>query len=314
MKRARRNWRNDDGFTLTGMMVGLALGMLVTLALLLTFRVTRDSYASVADSVEIEERGQRALAIIGHAIRQAGWIPGHVALAPSHPAPVPPIEGRDDCAQPSVDTQLRCARVGVLRSDALLVRTSGSGVAADPGLPDGTMSDCGGYALPARAMPSEGGALPYHAAANLFYIGIAGDGVPQLLCRYPRRHDTRVRTDAYTAGTLVRGVESLQLRYGIDADGDGMAERFVSARTASSMGDGVWHRVRAVQVAVVVRGERPTVPPGMVQRLVLLPPEDGTARAEDALFQPATHPRLRRRAFVTTIRLRNASPCLERLC
>ncbi|WP_237380155.1 PilW family protein [Cupriavidus sp. SW-Y-13] len=305
---------HSQGFALVDMMVGLALGMLVTVAVLLSFWAARDAYASVADSMEIEERGQRALAIIGHAVRQAGWIPGQVAFSPLHPAPVPPIEGRDNCAMPSIDASLNCARAGVLRSDALLVRVSGSGRATDPTLPDGTMSDCGGYALPARAFPPDGAPLPHHAATNLFYIGIASDGVPQLLCRYPSRQGTRVRATRYTAGTLVRGVETLQLRYGIDANGDGAVERFLSAQGVDALGAHTWHRVRAVQIAVVIRGERPTVLYAWRQRLSLLPVAAGEDAVDDDAFTPKSKPALRRRTFVSTIRLRNPSHCMEGLC
>lgn len=306
----------QGGFTLVGMMVGVSLGMVVTLAALATFQVVRAAYASVVDGVLIEERGQRALAIMSHAIRQAGWIPVQVAEAAAHPTPAAPLEGRDDCANPLIGAELRCTRAGVLGSDALLVRVSGSGLANDPALPDGTMSDCGGYALPARAARSDSGPADHHAASNLFYIGIASDGVPQLLCRYPRREGNRVGTDAYTAGTLVRGVETMQLRYGIDTDDDGRIDRFVPARSLQGQGQAHagWHRVRAVQIAVVIRGERPTVAPSFPQTFTLLPAQAGDEQTDALSFVPTMHPELRRRVFATTIRLRNPSPCREAIC
>ena len=314
----RHRLERERGFSLASMMVGIALGLLATFAALATFQVMRDAYATVVDGVLIEERGQRALSILTHAIRQAGWIPAQVALAPAHPAPVPPVEGRDDCALPSLQTEMRaqmqCARAGVHGSDALLVRVSGSGLTADPTLPDGTMSDCGGYALPARAtVPAKGGRLPHHASTNLFYIGLASDGAPQLLCRYPSRQDSRLLAGTQTAGTLVRGVETLQLRYGLDLDGDGRVDQFVPARELPAAGSAIWHRVHAVQIAVIVRGDRATVPPGATQRLTLFPP-DGSGLADDHIFVPTRQPRLRRQVFATTVRLRNPSPCQEAVC
>ncbi len=317
MKRLRHH-----GFTLIGMMVGMALGMIVMLAALATFQVIRDAYASVVESVLIEERGQRALAILSHAVRHAGWIPAHVALSPAQPAPAAPVEGQDDCAQPSFDTQMRCARSGVAASDALLVRVSGSSLSDDPTLPDGTMSDCGGYALPAHAVRSDTspdtspntGPATHHTATNLFYIGTASDGVPQLLCRYPSRQDRHVLADIYTAGTLIRGVEALQLRYGVDTDGDGSIDRFVHARTLQAQGKSSWHHVLAVQVAVVVRGDRPTRLPISGQPLSLLPTQGQADGGNDLSFLPPDKPRLRRRVFATTIRLRNPSSCRVALC
>lgn len=316
----RRRLKRNQGFTLASLMVGVALGLVATLAALATFQVMRAAYATVVDGVLIEERGQRALFILAHAIRQAGWIPAQVALAPAHPAPAPPVEGRDDCAQPSLHTQtqtqapMQCARSGVNGSDALLVRVSGSGLACDATLPDGTMSDCGGYALPARAIAqAKGTALPHHASTNLFYVGLGSDGVPQLLCRYPTRQGSRLLAGSYTAGTLVRGVETLQLRYGMDFDGDGRIDRFVPARELSAHGPADWHRVHAVQIALVLRGERPTLAPGKPLPLTLFP-HDGATHADDQVFVPDKHPRLRRRVFATTVRLRNPSPCQGALC
>jgi len=310
-----RRLKHARGFTLASMMVGMALGLIATLAALATFQVMRDAYDTVVDSVLIEERGQRALFILTHTIRQAGWIPAQVALAPAHPAPVPPIEGRDNCAlpsrQPALQAQMECTRAGVHGSDALLVRVSGSGLAADPTMPDGTMSDCGGYALPAVAIvPTKGTSLPHHASTNFFYIGMSSDGAPQLLCRYPRRQGSRLLADTLTAGTLVRGVETLQLRYGVDLDGDGRIDQFMPARELPTQGPDIWHRVHAVQIAMVVRGDRATVPSGSAQRLTLFPADDNR-HANDHVFVPTRQPRLRRRVFATTVRLRNPSPCLE---
>lgn len=304
----------DRGFSLVGTMVGVALGMVAMLAALAMFQVMRDGYASVADSVMIEERGQRALAIVSHAVRQSGWIPALVASAPAQPSPLAPVEGRDDCALPALDTDLHCARAGVSGSDTLLVRLSGSGLTADPTLPDHTMADCSGYALPAQAARDDNMPPPFHAAINLFYIGIGDDGVPQLLCRYPRRQRTRILGGLYTAGTPVRGVETMQLRYGVDEDGDGEADHFMTARSLLARDAAAWHSIRAVQIALVVRGERPTVSPGPVQPLAMLPPLAGSDAADDERFLPATHPNLRRRVFATTVRLRNPSPCEASTC
>ncbi|WP_035884774.1 PilW family protein [Cupriavidus metallidurans] len=280
----------QHGFTLVGMMIGVALGTIAMLAALTMWQVMRDAYASVADGIEIEERGQRALAIIAHAIRHAGWIPAQVALEPAHPAPQGPLEGHDDCGAPSIDDGLECGRRGVRGSDALLVRFSGSGRATDPSLADGTMTDCSGYALPAKTV-GDGIAPPaHHAATNVFYIGNGSDGVPQLLCRYPRRSDNRAQAHAYTSGTLVRGVESMQLRFGMVDEGDGQGESdrvpaLLDAQDVARQRQLAWHHVRAVQVTLVVQGHRPTV-----------------SRAP------------RQRTFTTTVRLRNPSPCREALC
>lgn len=317
MKRPVHRARLAQGFTLVGTMVGVALAMLASLAALATFQVTRDAYASVADSVLIEERGLRALSILSHAIRHAGWTPEFSTVSSAQTAPDAVIAGLDDCAQPSAGAPMQCARSGVSHSDALMVRLLGSGLPDDPTLPDGLMSDCGGYALPARAIgtaDAADAAAPRHAATNLFYVGMAADGVPQLLCRYPTRQDGRVQAGTYTSGALIRGVEALQLRYGIDRDGNGSVDQFVPARTLQTREASAWHRVRAVQVAVVVRGEHPTMLSATPTRLPMLPASSEGEHADDLSFQPSQKLRVRRRVFATTIRLRNALSCGEAAC
>lgn len=305
------------GFTLTGMMVGMALAIVASLAAGACFLVVRNAYAAVADSILMEERGHRALGVIAQLVRQAGWIPAQVSLASGHPAPTPPVEGHDDCGQPAIATLPACGRAGVNRSDALLVRFSGSGAAHDPTLADGTTTDCSGYALPARAAEAteHGDApMPHHAATNLLYVGMGSDGVPQLLCRYPRRQGGHVQATTYTSGTLIRGIETLQFRYGIDADGDGKVDTFLRASHFAAHRHADWHRVRTIQVALVVLGERPTQLRDSPRSLRLLPGLNDGDNDHDQTFLPTTRPELRRRVFATTVRLRNPSPCREAVC
>lgn len=309
-----RRLPSHRGFTLTGMMVGMALGLLASVLAVAAFHVVRQAYATLADSFMMAERGHRALGIVAQLVRQAGWIPGQVSMAPGHPAPTVPLEGHDDCGRPAIALSVPCGARGVHRSDALRVRFSGSSASATPTLPDGTMTDCGGYALAASAAHIDGQPPSHHAAMNLLYIGTGSDGVPQLLCRYPRRLDREMQAVAYTSGTLVRGVEAMQLRYGVDDDGDGAVDAYLRARDLRARGDAGWHRVRTVQVALVVRGDRATAPALPHTALALLPALSPGDTDDDLSFLPVAQPQLRRRVFSATIRLRNPSPCTERLC
>ncbi|CAG2142775.1 hypothetical protein LMG19282_02290 [Cupriavidus campinensis] len=302
------------GFTLTGMMVGMVLGLLASVLAITTFQVVRHAYANVADSVMMAERGHRALGIVAQLVRQAGWIPGQAALAPGHPAPTAPLEGHDDCGQPAIDLSAPCGARGRHYSDALRLRFSGSSSGETTTRPDGTMTDCGGHALAATAQPVDGVPASHHAAMNLLYIGLGSDGVPQLLCRYPRRQGRQMQAVTYTSGTLVRGVETMQLRYGVDQDGDGEADTYLRARDIRAQGDAGWHRVRTVQIGLVIRGDRATGQTTRPEPLTLLPALTHGDADEDLSFPPATRHAVRRRAFTATFRLRNPSPCLEALC
>lgn len=299
------------GLSLASMLVGLSLGLVASVAAFATFRIASDAYGDIVDSVMLEERGQRALALVSHAVRHAGWTPLPVLSIGTADAASPsiPLVGYDDCGSPAPDGT-GCGRKGHQRSDALRVHITGSSPPDEPTAPDGTMTDCGGFAMPMRAT----GSTSTEPAVNLFYIGLASDGMPQLMCRYPRRQAGRMLAAQYTSGALVRGVETMQLRYGIDDDGDGVVEDFLRADAIHARGPRAWHTVRAVRIAIVMRGER-----GFERRpvaavpLVLLRPPDGTAEADD-LFIPSSEPDRRRRVFAATVRLRNPSPCREALC
>ncbi|QOT75582.1 PilW family protein [Cupriavidus basilensis] len=307
--------RRAQGFSLIELMVGLALGLLVSALAVSAFHAVQVTYRTAVDLVLLEERGQRALAILSHLVRHSGWQPVGVAL----PANAPPaLSGRDDCGQPGIAALPTCPRRGVNGSDALLVRFSGSGRAQDPTLPDQTMIDCSGYALPAVSVGgSAGGAARAYAGESLIYIAAGSDGEPQLLCRYASRRDGRVLEGSWTSGALVRGVEAMQLRYGIDTDGDGKADAFLRAEELRARGDAAWREVLVVQVALVLRGERPLALPAAPAILTLFPPgahAGASLHADDLVFTPRDRPALIRRVFSASVRLRNTRPCAETPC
>ncbi|WP_420993337.1 PilW family protein [Cupriavidus sp. 30B13] len=306
---ARR--RRGQGFTLVELMTGLVLGLLVSALAASSFHAVHAAYRTAVDLVLLEERGQHALAVVTRLIRHGGWLPAAAAM----PAQAPPaVSGRDDCGQPGIGAAPTCARRGVNGSDALLVRFSGSGREQQPALPDRTMVDCSGYALAAQGAGDAGaGADTPYAGTNLLYVASGADGEPQLLCRYASRRDGQAQAGSWTSGTLVRGVETMQLRYGIDTTGDGRPDTFLPADEINRRGMPAWHGVLAVQVALVLRGERPLPQRAPVPGLVLFPPAS-PAQDGGEIFEPTERPALPRRVFAASVRLRNPAPCTETLC
>lgn len=290
-----------DGFTLTETMVGLALGLLVTAVAGTAFLLCRAAYLAAAERTLLEERGQRALNILSTLIRHSGWVPDATGKAPAQPA----ISGADDCGQPSIATVPACGKSGLTSSDALLVRFSGSGQAVDASLPDQTMIDCSGYAVAARK--SDSPADTSYVTANLLYVASASDDEPQLLCRYPARRNGRIDGSGWTSGAIVRGVESMQIRYGVDTRGNRFPDTFLRADQVTAMGEDTWHRVVAVQVALALRLERRGAAPSGMQ-------VTGAGAMADLYDRLSGHGRYTSRIFATTVRLRNAPRCQETLC
>jgi type IV pilus assembly protein PilW len=308
----------EQGFSLVELMIGLALGMLVSALAASAFHAVHLAYRAAVDVVLLEERGQRALAIVTHLVRHGGWQPAGES-PPTNPPPA--LSGRDDCGQPGIAAQPTCARRGVNGSDALLVRFSGSGRAHDPTLPDQTMIDCSGYALAAASVGGDAkDSVSAYAGTNLLYVASVANGAPQLLCRYSSRRNGRVQEGSWTTGALVHGVETMQLRYGIDTDGDGKADAFLRAEALRARGDAAWREVLVVQVALVLRGERPLSQTAVAAALVLFPPPGPNAHggaglhADDLVFDPPPGSALMRRVFSASVRLRNPRPCMETLC
>jgi type IV pilus assembly protein PilW len=117
--------------------------------------------------------------------------------------------------------------------------------------------------------------------ARAYYIRT----VPGSRCEQPGMVPSLYRTSLadgrLVAGEIARGVEQLQVRYGIDGDDDGSVDDFVDAPPAAD--SQAWHHVRAVRFWVLLRSECPetgqhdrtTYRPGNIR----LSPADGYRRA-----------------------------------
>ncbi len=92
---------------------------------------------------------------------------------------------------------------------------------------------------------------------------------------------------------VVSGIESLQIQYGLDLDGDGVPNQFVKASdVAPSPGD--WSDVVSVRVAALLRSDEE----------VTNDPDTQVYQVLDQTFGPAGDRRIRK-LFTTTIALRN---------
>jgi type IV pilus assembly protein PilW len=209
---------------------------------------------------------------------------------------------------------LQCSREGVNRSDALLFRFSGAGTATDPSRPDGSMVDCSGYPVAERW--TDAMATPGHAVTNLLYVAADAGGQAQLLCRYPSRRNGQIDGNGWTSGAIVQGMESLQLRFGLDTTGDQTADTFVraSALAGTNAGAPGWRHVRAVQVAFSLRSTSPGPSVGREATQQVFPQAPAESALADLQAALRDQPDRLRRIFTTTVRLRNPEPCEAGAC
>ncbi|MBY4898165.1 PilW family protein [Cupriavidus sp. AU9028] len=294
------------GATLVELLVGMALGAIVATGATVALRAVLAAYRHAVADVQLDQQGRAALDAIAHLVRHAGWRPGGIGAWPHAQAVPVPLQGRDDCARPSSTGGLHCAGPGLGASDALLVRFGGPASAAAQALPDRYLTDCSGF-------PVQPGAIADYAVANLLYLGAGLDGEPQLLCRYPGRPEGAPgasqagATAGWATAVLARGVETLQFRFGVDRDGDGMVDAFVRADAIAD--EAGWRQVLAVRVALVLRaanGNRTADRSSTA--IALMPPLLPGEENADTVFRPPMQPARLRRVFATTVQLRNPTP------
>jgi type IV pilus assembly protein PilW len=222
------------GFGLVELMLSLAIGTLLALAASAMLVGGHAAYQRHGDGARLDDSARQALAIMVRAVRQAGYIPAG-APAPSHAA----IVGLDAAGiardRDGIDGPWPAAVNG---SDVLAVRFTGSGA----GEGDGSMTDCAGFAI---ADGEEGW--------SIFHVAAGADGEGELRCKYKGN-------DGWGADAIVRGVDSLQILYGIDTDdpADGVPNRYLNATQVAALdaAGGAWRRVASVRIALLLHGER----------------------------------------------------------
>ncbi len=139
------------------------------------------------------------------------------------------------------------------------------------------------------------GSRIFKLGAKAFYVADRSDGVPALYMEEFDSANDILGGSLTQAVELAEGVEDLQIRYGIDTDGDLSVDSYVDV---SGVGD--WGRVMAVRISVLVR----TIDDNLattVQTYAYDTDDDGAT--ED---HTATDMRLRQ-VFNSTINLRNAT-------
>lgn len=298
----------QQGLTLVELMVSLVLASLVTLAAVALYTVGLSSYRTVDAGQELQDSGRFALEVIGQAARQAGyqnypegyglrWDATYKTTATLYPT----IRGANNAKVASVtnmDDDGASGNGGYNSSDTLALRFHGSSNPVDRTKPDGSMVDCQGIAQTAPLLPNDAADV----AVSLFWLKADSTSEPSLQCI--SRGDPTSPLPTRNSQPIVRGIETFQVMYGIDTDGDTMPNRWIGAQDVVD-----WTLVTAVRVGFVLRGA-----PGSNQgssataddnKLYPLGKEfTGTSTDAGLVFTAPNDGRLRR-AFAATYTLRN---------
>lgn len=267
-----RAWR-QQGLTLVELMVAMVLMLLVSIATVALYNVSSSGYRTVDANQELQDNARFAMEVIGQAARSAGYQdrtgPASVGLLLADEVFGPTkretwrVEGRNGATLGGGTSSLSYATSGVVNSsDALVIRFFGATLPdpANPALPkfsggnpvpDGSMIDCSG-----RAVPYPSGSADVGVSA--FFVKTLS-GEPELYCK-----SWNSETGAFSETQVIRGVETLQILYGVDTSTprDDIADRWLSANASwdDPAASPNWNDVVAMRVGMVLRG-----PPGSSQ-------------------------------------------------
>lgn len=302
----------QSGLTLVELMVAMALSLFVLGAAMALFLSTANHYRDAEDISDVQDSGRLALDLISRIVRQTqyenwdapnGELINAAAYAAIHgSALTPAIMGANNAGarndrEPTFGED---NSGGLLGSDTLYVRYFGVSDWPNATRADGTVIDCAGNGI---AAPSSVDAADIGRGTSIFYVAHDGSGEPTLYCKYRG-------TNQFAVTPLVRGVESLQILYGLDTGtADSYPDKFVRADEVNS--DDEWRQVVALKIALVVRGkgnQRSSRPSHVFH---LFGERYDAAKDKGAIIDIRNLPENSRgsfrRLFTTTVFLRNAS-------
>lgn len=320
------------GITLIELLVALTISLFIAIAAGAALLASRQGFTSVDAESQLRDNER----FITDLLQRLGVQTGYRDIVYAASATPASTSGLDDNPPPNVFGLNNSSRTANSTWDAGTTRTSGTtGYGSDilvlryqtgsattaSTVSDQGIIDCSGVAPTAIATDRSDRII------SILHIGISGDGEPSLMCS---RSDTGLAP--YQPQPLVRGVENLQVLYGVDGVAPGnttvpitstpdtVPERYVRADQLTISGNDAatyanWRRVRSIRIGMVLRGpvgsavdrtSQTFYPFGAAQGSTSGATGSAFSSTNDAgtTFTPAVDGRLRR-AMTFTVHLRN---------
>jgi type IV pilus assembly protein PilW len=306
------------GLTIVELMVSIAVGLLVVLAVTGLLLSAKTGYIFQDEGARMQETGRYAIESITRAVRQAGyenWDTSATAmLAP--PEISANISGLDASGLKESEFGIEAPlSKSVNGSDVLAVRFTGSGRAPSG---DGTLLNCAGFGV---AAPFD---METDRGWSIFYVALDKSGEPELRCKYFGK--TSWNTEA-----IARGIETFQVLYGLDTDADGIPNQFLNASGINKLdkqlileGANVeerlldknrrtlWKKIVTLKIAILVRSGQVVRADARALHYDLFSKEYADTHAStdigtriDEAKLPAAMRNRHRKIFASTIQLRN---------
>lgn len=312
-------WR-QRGLAMAEVLVSMGLGLLVLLAASALLVAASSNYRNNTESMRLHDGGRYALEVLAQAVRQASYVNWDEEQAPAGLAmdAEASIAGLDASSLSRGSDGITGPLGGAVNgSDVLALRFSGSGTGGNG---DGSVINCGGFAVPGQQSATLRG-------WSIFYVAADAGGESELRCKYRG-------ANGWGADAVVRGVDSFQVLYGLDTDmpADGVPNTYINASGVDALDNTLalagttpaqrerelrrltyWKRVCSVKLALLLHGETGSRPDSDPMWFDLF----GTAYSGLAGGDTGTHIeeqnlpaalRIRaRQIFSTTVFLRNRS-------
>jgi len=309
----------ESGLTIVELMISMTLGLLVVMAATALLLSSKVAYVTEDEDARLQETGRYALDVMARAVRQAAFENWDKDDAPvqtrlQYSANVIGLDARTLKESSSgIDAPLTSSING---SDVLAVRFFGIG-AGEHG--DGSILNCAGSAV---QEPASQETAEEDRGWSIFYVAKGVGGEPELYCKYRGKK-------SWTTGAIATGIESFQVLYGVDTDGDGLPNAYMTATAINALdggagpegagmqatggrGDARWQNVVAVKIALLLRGTEGSGTPAAKAQYDLFGKEyadsnaanDPGTRLAVADLPPTLRNRLRK-IFTQTITVRN---------
>jgi len=246
------------GFTLVELLVALALSATLVLAATASLVLAQRGFHAVDASAQMRENSRFAIEIIQRIALQAGY---HDPVSAEPVSTSGAIFGMDNVL----------AKLSSNHSDAL---TAADFVSRSNPTPSRSDSKCASNADTACNNGSDALAIRFRATAdgsmvscagiqlladepvvNLFHIAKnSANGEPSLMCSY-----FSSASRSWITQSLVDGVESFQVLYGVDSNGDSVPEQFKNATQIAHAGSR-WESVQILRIGLLMRGPPNSAP------------------------------------------------------
>jgi type IV pilus assembly protein PilW len=240
------------GFSLVELMISLALGLFLSLAVIQTYLATLKSDSVIMGNTEIQENARFAIQVLEKALQQAGYFSNL-------------NQSRQEFFQRQ---EAQWANTVFTSSDAIRgFDETETPVTAQPSSASGTdqvfirlVSDAATLGMGASWYDCNGVVIPANTAIQMgFYISATNDS---LMCR-SEIPGVKVDTQA-----LISNVSDFQLLYGVDNTQDGSVNRYIDAPNVTSAG--AWDNVRAIKVSLKLAAPIVSIEPKLFEKTISL--------------------------------------------